>query len=106
MNFKSILVLGLSLATLGLSLPAHADTATVIDSQQNAVVTGDGNSTRQTNKTSVTNIKTGGRTTSSTGTSVSNRQSADILGDYNRTRQDNKTNVTNVTNTQRHLRRY
>ena len=54
MNFKSIIVLGLSVATLGLSVPAHADeTATVVDSQQNAVITGDGNTTRQTNTTNV-----------------------------------------------------
>ena len=38
MNFKSLLVVGLSVATLGLSLPAHADdTATVVDSNQNAI---------------------------------------------------------------------
>jgi hypothetical protein len=106
MNFKSILVLGLSLATIGLSLPAHADTATVVDSQQNAVVTGDGNNTIQNNRTSVVNVQTGGRTRSSTGTSVSNRQSADILGNDNNTIQNNKTDVTNVTNTQRRIRRY
>ncbi|WP_373539141.1 hypothetical protein [Chamaesiphon sp.] len=96
MNFKSILVLGLSVATLGLALPAHADTATVIDSQQGVVVTGDGNNTRQTNTTNVKNTSSGRRTPSATGTSVTNGQSADILGNDNNTRQNNKTNVTNT----------
>ena len=102
MNFKSIIVLGLSVATLGLTLPAHAgDTATVIDSQQNAIVTGDGNDTRQTNKTSVQNHQSGRRSPSSTGTSVTNGQTADVQGFDNHTRQDNKANVIN---TQRHSR--
>ena len=54
MNFKSILVVGLSIATLGLALPAHAgegatkgDTGTVIDNQQGAVVTGNDSKTNQ-----------------------------------------------------------
>jgi hypothetical protein len=96
MNFKSILVVGFSLATLGLALPAHADTATVINSNQDIIVTGNDNNTRQTNTTNVSNRQSGRRTGSNTGSSVSNGQSADIQGDYNRTRQDNKTNVTNV----------
>jgi hypothetical protein len=96
MNFKSILVVGLSIATLGLSLPAHADTANVVTSDQNAIITGDDNNTRQTNKTSVNNSQTGRRTSGSTGTSVDSRQNADVQGDFNRTRQDNKTDVTNT----------
>ena len=104
MNFKSILVLGLSLATLGLSLPAHADTATVNSSEQNAVVTGDGNITIQNNYTSVRNGNNGVRNRGANGNSVSNRQSADVLGNYNRTVQDNRTDVTNVNNNQRRIR--
>ena len=97
MNFKSIIVLGLSVATLGLTLPAHADTATVVDSQQNAVITGDGNTTRQTNSTNVKNSQSGRRTTpSATGTSVTNTQSADVLGNDNDTRQNNVTDVNNI----------
>ena len=96
MNFKSILVLGLSVATLGLTLPAHADTATVVDSQQNAVITGDGNNTRQTNATDVKNSSSGRRTPSATGTSVTNTQSADVLGNDNNTRQNNATDVNNI----------
>ena len=97
MNFKSIIVLGLSVATLGLTLPAHAgDTATVIDSQQGVVVTGDGNDTRQTNTTNIQNRRSGKRGSDSTGTSVTNGQSADVQGFDNKTRQNNKTDVGNT----------
>ena len=96
MNFKSIIVLGLSVATLGLTLPAHADTATVVDSQQNAVITGDGNYTRQTNTTDVKNVQSGRRTPGATGTSVTNGQTADVLGNDNYTRQNNATDVNNI----------
>ncbi len=102
MNFKSILVLGLSIATLCLALPAHAgDTANVVDSQQNVVVTGDGNDTRQTNTTNIKNHQSGRRTPGATGTSVTNGQSADVQGFDNKTRQNNSTNVNN---TQRYRR--
>jgi hypothetical protein len=96
MNFKSILVVGLSLATVGLSLPAHADTATVINSDQGTIVTGDGNYTSQENTTRVSNSERGRRTTgNNTGTSVNSRQSADVQGRYNDTTQVNGTEVTN-----------
>jgi hypothetical protein len=101
MNFKSILVLGLSVATLGLSLPAHADeaaagdTATVINSTQSAITTGDFNTTNQHNQTRVTNTQTGRRNAGNTGTVVNSAQAADTLGNFNSTNQDNKTNVRN-----------
>jgi hypothetical protein len=95
MNFKSILVAGLSVATLGLSLPAHADTATVINNNQSAVITGDRNITNQSNRTSVSNLQTGRRSIGNTGTSISNGQSIDVLGDRNHTNQTNGTTVTN-----------
>ncbi len=100
MNFKSILVVGLSLATIGLSLPAHAgDTATVINSTQDAIVTGDDNGTAQINATTVDNSARGRRTTgNNTGTSVGSRQSADVQGRYNDTVQINGTQVTNRRN--------
>jgi hypothetical protein len=100
MNFKSILVVGLSLATIGLSLPAHADdTATVVTSDQGTIVTGDGNYTSQENTTSVENSARGRRTTgNNTGTSVNSRQSADVQGRYNDTVQVNGTQVTNRRN--------
>jgi hypothetical protein len=105
MNFKSILVVGLSIATLGLSLPAHAQeggsTATVINNSQNAVVTGNGNVTNQSIRNTVRNRQSGSGTGGDTGTSISNGQSADVLGNGNHTDQriDNK-----VKNYQRHNR--
>jgi hypothetical protein len=96
MNFKSIIVLGLSVATLGLSLPAHAgDTATEVNSNQNAVTTGDFNTTNQENKTKVTNTQTGRRNSGNTGTVINNGQNADTLGNFNYTNQENKTKVRN-----------
>jgi hypothetical protein len=98
MNFKSILVLGLSVATLGLSLPAHADggdTATEVNSNQNAVTTGDFNTTNQENRTKVTNSQTGRRNSGNTGTSINNGQNADTLGNFNYTNQQNQTKVRN-----------
>jgi hypothetical protein len=95
MNFKSILVIGLGVATLGLSLPAHAgDTATVINSTQEAIVTGKNNKTNQSNSTSVRNSQFG-RQSGATGTSVSNDQFADVQGKRNTTNQTNSNNVSN-----------
>jgi hypothetical protein len=96
MNFKSILVVGLSIATLGLSLPAHAgDTATVIENTQDAIVTGTKNVTGQSNSTRVRNAEIGRRNPGSTGTNVSNGQFADVEGKKNITIQDNSTKVDN-----------
>jgi hypothetical protein len=100
MNFKSILVLGLSVATLGLSLPAHADdvagdTATVITNNQSAITTGNFNTTNQSNQTRVTNSQSGRRTPGSTGTVVNSSQAADTLGNFNYTNQENQTKVRN-----------
>ena len=103
MNFKSLLVVGLSVATLGLSLPAHADdTATVVDSNQGAVTTGEGNYTRQSNDTTVNNRAKGRASDSNTGTSVRSNQNADTLGTGNVTTQDNSTKVENSRRTPRH----
>jgi biopolymer transport protein ExbD len=95
MNFKSILVVGFSFATLGVSLPAHADTATVVTNNQSAVVTGNRNTTLQNNTTDVSNSQTGRRTTSNTGTAVTSTQAVDVLGDRNTTIQNNGTTVIN-----------
>jgi hypothetical protein len=96
MNFKSILVLGLSVATLGLTLPAHAgDTANVLDTNQNAVVTGDRNQTGQNIDTNIKNSQSGRRTPGSTGSSVTSGQSADVLGDGNKTGQNTTTIIKN-----------
>ena len=94
MNFKSLLVVGFGIATLGLSLPAHADTATVITNDQNAVITGDKNDTTQNNSTRVKNNDR--RNSDSSGTVIDNRQNADVLGDKNKTEQNNSTDVRNT----------
>ena len=102
MNFKSILVVGLSFVTIGLSLPAHADdTATVVNSSQDAIVTGVGNNTNQVNTTSVDNYQSGRRSSGNTGSAVTNRQGADIQGRDNDTNQTNVTEVTNFKRTPR-----
>jgi hypothetical protein len=102
MNFKSLLVVGLSIATLGLSLPAHADdTATVVETNQNAVVTGDNNFTHQNSNTSVSNRAKGRPSDSNTGTSVRTNQNADVLGNGNATYQDSTTTVDNSRRTPR-----
>lgn len=95
MNFKSILVIGLSFVSIGLSLPAHADTATVVDSNQSTIITGDRNNTLQNNTTGVSNYQTGRRTTSSTGTAVSSGQAVDVQGNRNTTIQNNGTTAIN-----------
>jgi hypothetical protein len=96
MNFKSFLIVGLSFATLCLALPAHADdTATVSSNNQSTIVTGNGNSTNQSNFTSVRNSQTGRRTTNNTGSAVSNNQAIDVAGDNNTTSQSNTTSIRN-----------
>jgi hypothetical protein len=103
MNFKSLLVVGLSIATLGLSLPAHAgdNTGTSNDTTQDAIITGSGNSTRQSNDTTVRNRAKGGATESDTANVNKTRQSADVQGDHNSTSQDNTTNIQNSRRTPR-----
>jgi hypothetical protein len=97
MNFKSIIVLGLSVATLGLSLPAHAgDTGTVINTTQDAIVTGDDNHTTQSSKNKINNRQTGRKAGGDTGTSVTTGQAADVQGHGNRTEQKSKNEVNNV----------
>ena len=92
MNFKSLLVVGLSLATLGLSLPAHADTATVVNNEQTAVISGDGNSVVQASETNV-NIRSRGYRRNNSGTVVNNRQVADISGYGNTVIQGTSTRI-------------
>ena len=106
MNFKSLIVVALSVATLGLSLPAHADTATDVSSDQNAVVTGNDNVTGQSSRVNVRNRELGRGDGSSTGTVVTHRQNADVLGHGNVTAQDASANVDNNRDTRRNYRRY
>jgi hypothetical protein len=95
MNFKSLLVVGLGFTTLGVSLPAHADTATVVNNNQSVIVTGNGNTSNQSNITSVRNTQTGRRTSNSTGSVVNSSQAIDIVGDNNTTNQSNQTTIRN-----------
>jgi hypothetical protein len=94
MNFKSLLVIGLGFTTLGLALPAHADTA-VVNNNQSVIVTGNGNTSNQTNITSVRNTQTSRRTSGSNGSVVNSSQSIDIIGDNNTTNQSNQTTIRN-----------
>ena len=105
MNFKSLLVVGLTFATLGMSLPAHADTATVITSDQGAIITGDGNVTGQSSSVNVRNRERG-QSDDSTGTVVNHRQTADVQGHDNVTAQDASANVDNDRDTRHNRRRY
>jgi hypothetical protein len=94
-NFKSILVVGLGLATIGFSLPAHADTATVGVTRQTSVVTGAANDTIQGSSTNIDNRKFGRTGADNVGTSISVDQATDVQGKFNRTGQISETNVDN-----------
>ena len=91
MNFKSLIAVGFGIATVAMSLPAHADSAIVIQSQQDAVVTGAKNVTTQTNKTGVASYERGNR--DSSGVAIGNAQRSDVFGEKNKTTQTNTTNV-------------
>lgn len=92
MNFKSLIVVGLGIATLGLSLPAHADTATVSNVQQSAVVTGSFNQVTQASETNISIYNRGHRRNNS-GTVTNTRQVADISGYGNTVTQGSSTNI-------------
>ena len=94
MNFKSLIAVGFGIATVALSLPAHADQATVIQVDQSAVTTGNRNVSNQRNSIGVLNYERGNR--DSSGTSVGISQRTDTLGNKNLTNQDNKTAVGNI----------
>jgi hypothetical protein len=102
MNFKSILVLGLSVATLGLTLPAHADTASVNGNRQSVILTGNDNDISQKNSTSIRNTQTGRSVRENTGTSNENSQAVDAVGNRNYVDQKNSTDVNNVRRTPRY----
>jgi hypothetical protein len=95
MNVKSLLVVGLGLVTIGFSLPAHADTATVGVIRQTSVVTGVANDTAQGSFTNIDNSKVGRTRPDNVGTSISVDQATDVQGGFNRTTQIGETNVDN-----------
>jgi hypothetical protein len=95
MNVKSLLIVGLGLATVGLSLPAHADTATEVKTIQTSVVNGVGNDTTQGSFTNINNSKYGRTGPGNVGTSIVTDQATDVQGKFNRTTQIGETNVDN-----------
>jgi hypothetical protein len=92
MKSSHLITLILSVATIGLSLPARADQAVVNESNQTAIITGSNNSINQSNNTT---IRDRGNRNSNTGTAVRNNQTADVLGNGNRVNQTNRTEVDN-----------
>ena len=80
MNVKSLLVIGLGLVTVGFSLPAHADTATVGNIRQTSVVTGVANDTAQGSYTNIDNSKFGRTGSDNVGTSIVVDQATDVSG--------------------------
>ena len=106
MNFKSLIVVGLGIATLGLSLPAHADTATSVIKSQDAFITGHGNTTVQNSETKISNRERGKRNSSSTGTVVQGKQAVDVAGDDNLTVQNEVTNIDNDRDSRKSHRRH
>jgi hypothetical protein len=94
MNFKSILALGLGVATIGLSVPAFADSVTLSTTDQEVVVTGSGNRTTQRSKTDLSSYERKNRDSSAV--DVSTKQKADILGDDNKTTQNSDSSSTRI----------
>ncbi len=93
MNFKSLLAVGFGIATVALTLPARADQATVIQTQQDATLTGKNNVSTQKNVTGVLNYERSNRDNS--GTAIGTSQRTDLFGEGNRATQDNKNAVGN-----------
>ena len=93
MNFKSLIAVGFGIATIALSLPAHADQATVIKSTQDSITTGDRNVATQDSKVRVSNTDRKNRDNS--GTAVDVGQKSDVLGNRNDTQQTSDIKVRN-----------
>ena len=93
MNFKSLLAVGLGIATVALSLPARADEANVIRVEQQSLTTGTRNVTNQTSKVGISNSSFKNR--DSRGNSLDVFQGADTAGKGNRTNQDSNIQLRN-----------
>lgn len=91
MKSSHILSLTIAVATIGLSLPARADNATVNNNVQSVVITGNNNTVNQNNNTSIQN--NGRSNLDNAGTAVRNRQAVDILGNGNFVNQSNQTQI-------------
>ena len=91
----------LGCATIGLSLPAHADQVVTNETIQTAIVSGSNNSVTQSSNSIV--IDGGSNVRNNSGTSIRSRQVADVEGDNNTVTQSNETRIEND---RRQRRRY
>lgn len=91
MKALHLVPLALTIAVVGLSLPARADQATVSETVQTAIVTGNGNTVNQSNSTSINNSSRYNRDSSAT--VVRTRQNADVFGNGNVVNQTSETRV-------------
>jgi hypothetical protein len=91
MKSLQLMSIAITVAVVGLSLPARADQATVSETVQNAVVTGNGNSVNQSSSTTL--INNSRRNSDNSGTVVRTRQNADIFGNGNTVNQSSETRV-------------
>jgi hypothetical protein len=83
--------LALTVAAVGLSLPARADQATVNETVQTAIVNGNGNTVNQSNSSSINS--SGRRNWGNSGTVVRTIQNAEIFGNNNVVNQSSETRV-------------
>ncbi|MEI6427989.1 MAG: hypothetical protein WCO45_06300 [Pseudanabaena sp. ELA607] len=103
-TFQKISTAILAAATIGVSLPALAQSgssATIQENGQTNVITGNGNSV--SNRSSQTNVgvRNGRRTGGDTGIVQRNTQGTDIQGDNNTVRNNNRQTNVDVRNTGR-----
>jgi hypothetical protein len=98
MNFKSVIAVGLGLATVALSLPARADEANIIRVEQQSITTGTRNVTNQNSKVGISTFGAGNRTSKGTATDVF--QGSETTGKWNSTNQnsDIRVNSTSIRN--------
>jgi hypothetical protein len=91
MNFKSVIALGFGVATLGLSLPAFADTATTLPPPELPKIIRPPVDPTTRAETDVSSHQ--GRNRNSSGIDVSTKQNADVPSDGNHTNQNTNTKV-------------
>lgn len=83
--------IALTVAAVGLSLPARADQATVNETVQTAIVNGNGNTVNQSNSSSINSNSRRNRGNSAT--VVRTIQNAEIFGNNNVVNQSSETRV-------------
>jgi hypothetical protein len=94
MNFKSVIAVGLGLATVALTVPARADEANVIRVQQQSITTGTRNVTNQDSKVGISNNSF--KTRDSRGNSLDVFQGSDTAGKGNLTNQNSNIQLRNT----------